>query len=270
MTYVQPGGLGQAEDSRSLEDRVRASAEAAQDYLRARWAEFLNMGPRIIDLQHEAALVAQRARARGDEAGVAAAKLEIAQLGELNLAHGWAVDTYQLERVGQAIGLGALPALVPAAIFSSLALVVIWAFRAFQASERKLELIEAGVMTPAQAAALDPGPSPRMLFTGATGLAQMALWGAGLFVLYQLVTRYAPRRNAVSMRNPPLEVWSNPPDFGEEVHDVTYRHAEDGEDYIHSFGPDVEMAALDDGTVLISRADGKPVWGEFEVEEDEE
>lgn len=241
------------------------SLEAALAYLRERWAEFLSLGPRIIDLQHEAALVAQRARERGDLAGEAEAKASILKLGELNKAHGWAVDTYNLESVGKALGLGAVPLVVPAAVFSALALVVVWAFRSFEAQAEKLRLIDAGVLTPEQAAALDVGPSPQMLFTGAANIGKLALWGAALWVVYQLAIMYRPRLN------PPLEVWNeNPPGgvFGTSVYDLTYRHGDDEQDYVHEFGPDVELEALPDGSVLLSHRDGKPLWQEFEVSDE--
>lgn len=256
------GGLGEYVAS-GLEERVGTSVEAAKQYLRARWTEFLALGPRIIDLQHEAALVAQRARARGDAAGEAAAKQEILRLGEMNKAHGWAIDTYNLKEVGQALGLGAVP-VAGALAFSSIALVVLWAFRAYAASAEKLRLIEAGVLTPEQAAQLDPGPSPQMLFRGATDLATLAMWGLGLWLAFQLFTLYAPGKRARS--NPPLDVWNaNPPEvLGEEVYAVTYRHDEDGRDYIHEFGPDVELEALPDGSVLLSHRHGLRLWDDFE------
>lgn len=257
------GGLAGYAPPAGIEEAVRSSAEAAKQYLRDQWAAFLALGASIIDLQHEAALVAQRARQRGDLAGELAAKDEIAKLGELNQAHSWAVHTYELEGLGQRLGLGAVPAIVPAALFSSLALVVVWAFRAYGASAEKLRMIEAGTLTPEQAAALDPGPSPQMLFTGATDIMKLALAGLGLWIVAELVSAYAPVRRA--RRNPPLEVWrANPPVFGAGVYDVRYRHADDDHDYVHTFGPDVELAALPDGSVLLSHRDGLPLWDEFE------
>lgn len=52
-------------------------------------------------------------------------------------------------------------------------------------------------------------------------------------------------------RNPVLAVVTNPPELMGQVHSITYRHAQDGEDYIHEFGPSVDMVALDDGYLAI-------------------
>ena len=187
------------------------------------------------------------------------------QLGELNKAHGWAVDTYQLENVGERLGLGAFPVVAGALAFSALAGVVYWAFRSFEYSERKLDLIESGMLTPAEAARLDPGPTPTAVLGGIGRLASLALLAAGLWFAFQVFQAYAPKARR---RNPPLEVWrQNPPDGWGEVHDLTYRHEDDGEDYIHEFGPDVELEGLSDGSVLLTHAEGSPLWADFEVEE---
>ena len=336
---------------------VGDDVEAAKNYLRSKWAEFLAMGPAIIDMQHRAALVAGAARERGDAAGEAAAKTEILELGELNQAHSWAVHTYNLENVGERLGLGAFPVLVAAGglAFVGLAGVVAWAFTALAYSSRKLDMIEAGTLTPAQAAALNPGPIPGNILGQAGGLATLALWGIGLWLAFQVFTAYKLTQNpprytsadqdrlaramqktdtaerkmrateegptglptisseraweiahfkeeavrdeldlksrfdmpsrddrwsltsAYALRrrkrqdeaeNPPLVILhTNPPDEWGEVHDLTYRHHDDDQDYIHEFGPDVQLEAQDDGTVLLSHADGRPLWGEFEVEE---
>lgn len=258
------GGAGEDEEQ-GLEERLRTNVEAAKEYLREKWTDFLAMGPRIIDLQHRAALISGAARERGDIAGAEEAKDEIRRLGELNKAHGWAVDTYQLERVGERLGLGAWPVVAGALAYSGLAAVMLWAFRAYSYSERKLDLIEQGVLTPDQAAALDPGPSPGRIFRGATNLLTLAAWGVGLWFAFQLAAASGPLRK--KLRNPPLEVWNvNPPEvMGDEVYAVTYRHEEDGQDYVHEFGPDVELEALPDGSVLLTHRDGRPLWDEFEV-----
>ena len=52
--------------------------------------------------------------------------------------------------------------------------------------------------------------------------------------------------------------------FGQDTHEVKYRHSVDGELYKHEFRDGVEIDALDDGTLLLSHKDGKPLWEEFE------
>lgn len=241
------------------------TAAEALEYVRQKWAEFLNLGPRIIDLQHRAAIVAFEAQARGDTQSAELARDVIRALGNLNVAHGRAIDTYELERVGDAVGLSAIPTavVVAPAVALSLAAVVAWAFRAYAAEARKLELIEAGVLTPEQAAALDAGPSPvgvAQNLAKLVGLALAVYIGAQLFGI-------ARGFDGAWRRNPPLEVWrTNPPGtFGDEVYDVRYRHSDDGLNYVHDFGPGVELEGLDDGTVRLYHRDGLPLWDDFEV-----
>lgn len=267
-------GLGVVGDAY---DSLRSTLERegpARAYLRDRWAAFLGLGPRIVDLQHAAALEAGRCRARGDLECEAQAKELIRELGRLNVKHGELIDRYELERVGEALGLagwsynglGAVP-FVPAAVFSALALGVLWAFRSFELAERKLELIQAGVLTPEQAAALDPGPTPGSFLEGLEGLGKLAVVGLLAWLAVQALTAYNAGRRV--RRNPPLEVWhANPPEtMSHRVYDVRYRHADDGLDYIHEFGPDVELETLDDGAVRLSHARGLPLWADFEVTE---
>jgi hypothetical protein len=51
--------------------------------------------------------------------------------------------------------------------------------------------------------------------------------------------------------------------FGERVHAVLYRHADDGGEWVHEFGPGVEMHANDDGSVTLAHEDGRRIWEEF-------
>jgi hypothetical protein len=51
--------------------------------------------------------------------------------------------------------------------------------------------------------------------------------------------------------------------FSHEVHYLAYRHADDGEPYKHKFEKGVTMAAASDGSIVLYRPDGKPVWGDF-------
>lgn len=269
-------GLGQYEADGALEETLSREGPA-RAYIREKWAEFLGLGPRIVDLQHRAALAAGAARERGDTQSYEQARDVIRDLGALNVAHGKAIDSYNLEGVGEALGLagyhglGAVP-VIAGAVFVALAAVMVWAFKAMGLYSRKLDLIEAGVLTPAEAAALDPGLAPGQLFAGVADLGKLALWAALAFFAFQIATMYAPTKRKRARRNPPLEVWhTNPPGvIGEEVYDVRYRHIDDGEDYVHDFGPGVELEGLDGGDVILYQRDGLPIWDDFELEEEDE
>ena len=270
------GTLGLGQYDTGLEETL-SSEGPARAYIREKWGEFLNLGPRIVDLQHRAALAAGAARERGDTQSYELARGVIAKLGELNVAMGKAIDTFNLEGIGAAVGLsgyrglGAVP-VIAAFVFSSVALVVLWAFRSFEAESRKLDLIEQGILTPAEAAALDPGPAPGAFLAGIGDIGKLVLWGAIAWFAFQIATQYAPKRRGQSRSrsNPPLEVWhTNPPGLiGDDVYDVRYQHADDGLDYVHDFGPNVELEALPDGSVLLSHRDGLPLWDDFEMEND--
>lgn len=62
-----------------------------------------------------------------------------------------------------------------------------------------------------------------------------------------------PRRRR---RNPVLAIVTNPPKILGQVHSIAYRHAEDGQDYVHEFGPSVDMKALGDGYLSIKHGSG--------------
>lgn len=52
--------------------------------------------------------------------------------------------------------------------------------------------------------------------------------------------------------------------FSREVHALSYRHADDGVPYKHTFAKGVTMAGASDGSVVLYRPDGKPVWDDYE------
>lgn len=68
-------------------------------------------------------------------------------------------------------------------------------------------------------------------------------------------------------KNPPLVVVGNPPRRGRKlshrVLGITYRHADDGQAYEHTFRPGVE-ARLNDKTVEIRGSRGQEVWDMFD------
>lgn len=65
-------------------------------------------------------------------------------------------------------------------------------------------------------------------------------------------------------RNPLLTVVTNPPAIIGQVHSIAYRHALDGHDYVHEFGPSVDMKALDDGYLSIKHGTGDVLHREDE------
>lgn len=291
MSYAGLGALGQSSDA-GLEERLRSSADAAAEYVRDQWGRFVNLYQTIIDLQHRAAVVAYQAGQAGDLETEELARQAIHSLADLQRKHDATVrtaeglaDTIGLSGYGAPsgrVGLGAIPFAAAAGV-SALALAVLWFFRAASLEERKLELLESGVATADELALLDPGNPPAMILGQAAGLAKVLLAGLALYVGWQILQesgalkalgkRASSRRSSRSSRarrNPPLVVFdSNPPGglIGEEVLAVWYEHADDGQPYVHEFGPGVELYAEPDGRVTLEHRAGRELWQDFELEE---
>ena len=276
LGLVPPGGFDESDPG--LVDRLRANVDDAVDYLRARWGAFVNATPRIIDLQHRAAVFAYHAQQRGDVAGAETARDIIRKLGNINQVHGTLVDRMQqvahvvgIGGLSSYAGLGAIPA-VHVTVVTLIAAGVAWFFRAAGLEERRLELLEAG-HDPSAIAMMGAGPAP--LVAGLGGLARWVVLGIVAWGAYQLVQgagglkglqRKSSRRR--TRRNPPLVVFdTNPPGgvIGAETLAVWYEHAEDGGLYVHEFGPGVQLVAMDDGSICLEHDDA-PLWAEFEVE----
>lgn len=54
--------------------------------------------------------------------------------------------------------------------------------------------------------------------------------------------------------------------IGKEVHDIRYKHAEDGKHYEHEFGKDVEVYAVERNgkrDLLLTHRNGEPLWDNF-------
>jgi len=252
-------------------------------YLRGKWSDFVNLYQRIIDAQHRAAVAARDAELRGDLVARDEARKIVHELADMQRKHDAAVramsgvaDLVGLQ--GYPRGLGIVFTAAQITIITALALTVAWFFRAYAAEARKLDMIEAGTLTPAEAAAISAsvGAAPGEVFGAVGGIAKLALWGVlGFLALraFQTFQSLQPvgRRSSGTRRNPPLVVFDhNPPTddpdaevFGEEVYGVWYRHADDGGNWFHEFGPGVEMLAHDDGSVSLQHSGGRRVWEEF-------
>ena len=215
-------------------------------------------------MQHRAALAAQGARARGDIVTEKAAKAMISTLGELNQLHGRLVDAFV--PLAPHVGLGAIP--VPVAMataFSSIALAVLWFFRKVDLQEELLAQLEAGNLTESGyiAAQESIGAAPDPITGTLQAGAGIAKWAAIAFLGWALLQGLGLARAFAP--NPPLMVFkSNPPGrMSDRVWMIGYKHIEDGEDYVHEFGPDVSMEAEKGGSVSIFHRNGRPVWREF-------
>lgn len=230
-----------------------------RDWIRRVWAAFIELFPRILGLQHRAAELAAVTRDEGgwvhDQArGVVDAA---AHLGRVHTA-----VVREVEKYSGYIGLGAGPALVPAAVVvSGLALLVLWAFRRYDALEATLSAIEAGAVTPGEAQQLmdAAGPLPDVGILGGIGIGTL-VGAAAVVGLLVWLARREPRPNPdllILGANPqPAGVWSD------RVLQLDYIHREDGQPYTHSFGRGVRMQALEDGSVRLFHP-RKPLWRDF-------
>lgn len=272
---MEPGAQVSFSGLPSLEE-IRNNVNAAVQYLRARWADFLGLSRRIIDAQHRAAEAAYHARERGDLETYEAARESIRKLGELNQQHGRVVE--RMSSVAGLVGLSGYRGLgaiqftaAQVTIIIGIALTVAWFFRALEVEERKLSLVEQGIATPEQLAQLDAGPPPARILGEAANLAKLLLGGAVAYFAWKAANDaglFSRRARGRARRNPPLEVWdSNPPGgvIGEDVLAVYYLHAEDGHPYVHEFAGEVELIAEDDGTVTLEHRRGRDLWRDFEI-----
>ena len=250
MAYAELGETPDVETGTIFSD--------AAEYVREKWAAFLDLPRQIIDLQHRAALAAQAYRSQGNESGELAAQAMIRVLGELNQTHGKILDTYQY--LAPYVGLGAIAVPVAvAAAFSTLALVLLWYFRKFAVQERALDMLEAGTLTEAGFLQMnrEVGASP---LQETTSIAKLVLYAVLAFVALKMVTQLGPVRE-----NPQLMIMGNPPAaFGSRVHYIEYEHVDEpGAIYHHTFRPGVTMEADEDGTVTLRGKGNRPVWREF-------
>lgn len=126
-------------------------------WVRDRWDAFRALEPRILDLQHRAAVAGAHALQVGDAEGNAEAKRAIERLhalGQLQLAT--ADKVRELAQKVGAGGLGAVP-LIPlawAAAVISACVAVAMIFRRVDAEEQIVGLLEAGQLTAQEAGAI--------------------------------------------------------------------------------------------------------------------
>lgn len=230
-----------------------APSDAAQ-WIRDNLDRFTNLWPAILDLQHRAAVAAAEAKRRGDLQTHQLGRQVIESLQELAQLHQRTMD--RLNDYREFFGLSAVQ--VPVAlltVMSTLALLILWQFRRFDAERELVEKMEAGTLDRADLEAIREGPpGPVEQFTS---LGRLALWGGALVLLFLVL------RDRGYIGNPELVFLENPGEaIGRRVHQLRYNHAEDGRNYYHDFGPGVRMEGREDGSVLLYHP-RKRLWKDF-------
>lgn len=252
MSYALPSSYAPA-PSPGLPPLDTANAAA---WIRDVWADFQELFPRVLGIQHEAADIS----ATTANADVRASSRELVDAcGHLIRVHSAVVK--QVESYAGYIGLGAGPGAVPvAAVFAALALIILWCFRRYDALSETLELVKLGAVTPSEAAELleAAGPMPDLSVLGGVGVGTFLGALAVIGVLWYVSKRRAQNPDLIVLgANPqPDGTWSR------RVLSLDYIHDDDGQAYTHSFRPGVRMRALEDGTVQLYNP-RRRIWREF-------
>lgn len=232
--------------------------ERAADWIRAVWGSYVELWPKILGLQHEAAELAATSPP-GFVKDTARAVVEgCAELMQLQTRVQKAVESY-----AGYLGLGAVSTVTAAVVFSTVALIILWSFRRYDALSELLEGVRAGYLGSDEAAQLleAAGPLPDITPLGGIGLGALLGVGAVLFLLWKFkAARFELEENPplyVLGANPqPDGVWSN------RVLTLDYVHEDDGQPYTHDFRPGVRMQALEDGSVRLYHP-RRRIWREF-------
>lgn len=135
-----------------------SAAGAAVAYIKGRWAAFVALERSLLDLAHRSAVVSAEAERRGDLVDHELARQSVARIVGLRSLHDRALRTFDGMRdaIPSFQGLGAL-AVVPLALVGTvlaLAAMVTFIFARVGAEERIVRLLEAGQLTPEEAARL--------------------------------------------------------------------------------------------------------------------
>ncbi|MEE8177705.1 MAG: hypothetical protein V3T65_06900 [Acidobacteriota bacterium] len=175
-------------------------AAQAGAYVQGKIKAFLALDTTITAMQVRARNVLRAASEKGDVPGVREAGQVLYDLSELrndyNGTSGRVRDLLaKLPGLApEGTGLGVVPVipLVLMAVVVAVSIAMASIFRRSNAAERALRLVEEGVLTPAEAAALRPGPTG--VFAGLAGATQYAAIGIGLYFGLPLVASLLKRR----------------------------------------------------------------------------
>ena len=176
------------------------TAEGAANWVRQKARDFEALGPRILDLQHRAAVYANEAREAGEAEEAARARELVEHIGRLLRAH-QGVANKLIVLAGTIPGLtspatlGLVPIVIPLAMAGAviaLAGAMALIFRRVTAEERAVALLEQGKITAEEAielaGSLEGGGG---LLDGLLGIPRWLMLAAGAYVVWRLVDREA-------------------------------------------------------------------------------
>lgn len=173
------------------------SPDTAIDYIKGRYQAFRALGPLLVDMEHQASVLSQQARAAGDYAAAERLKQRIYDIGTLatlqqntmnkmdEILSFAGVDTSQL---------GALPLIPIAAIATATAVVAVMLYLAFHISDQRraldleaqaLAMVQSGKLTPAQAQSYVNAANAAAQASASSGFG--AQLGKGVFAVGALV-----------------------------------------------------------------------------------
>lgn len=220
-------------------------------WIRTVWSRYVELWPRILGLQHEAAELA--ATSSGSLRDQARRVVD----GAAHLSRVHTATVRKVEEYSGYLGLGAGVPVAASLAVAALALVILWSFRRYDALDATLEAIKLGALTPAEASSLleAAGPIPDLSVLGGAS-AGLLIGAAGMLALLL----WAARRKA----NPDLVLLGLNPDplWSDRVLQLDYVHGDNGQPYTHTFRPGVRMEALEDGGVRLYHP-RRRIWRDF-------
>ncbi|KKM21394.1 hypothetical protein LCGC14_1635880 [marine sediment metagenome] len=229
-------------------------------WIRANWRRYLELWPKILGVQHSAAVItatSDPSSSRHQEARLVVDAA--AALGRIHTA-----TVREVEKYSGYLGLGAV-AIVPAALaLAALVAIIAWSFRKYDALEVTLAAVEAGTITPGQAQELleEAGPMPDIGVLG--GITGGVLLGAAVAVGLLIYFGNLSGAGISRKKNPDLILLGMNPDpiWSRDVLQLDYIHEENGQPYTHEFKPGVRMQSLEDGSVRLYHP-RRRIWREF-------
>lgn len=176
---------------------VTKAAEAAA-YLQGKVLAYAKLNVRIAEMQVRARYTLKAASVKGDIPAVREAGQILYDLSELREDYdktgGKLRDLLEKLPGLEPAGLGIVP-VIPLALMAvviAVALAMAAIFRRANAQEKALALVESGVLTPAEAARLRPGPGG--MFAGLAPAARYAAVGIGLYFGLPILAGVLKRR----------------------------------------------------------------------------